>query len=183
MPATSSAPIFLAEGLSREYLLHHRVCPTGYASDGALLVAAAPDAFRDALDDLSVAYDCPVRAQRVLGDGIERLIERLTTRVERSIELARIDGAEDDLTADVRDLANQPPVIRYVNLLVRDATTPSSPALNCWPNWTSRSGAGRKTAGSGFGSKRASWTFGSPRCRQCSAKASSSACWTREGGP
>src|SRR6185436_10831968 len=28
---------------------------------------------------------------------------------------------EDNLTADVRDLANQPPVIRYVNLLVRDA--------------------------------------------------------------
>jgi RHS repeat-associated protein len=27
----------------------------------------------------------------------------------------------DDLAADVRDLANQPPVVRYVNLLVRDA--------------------------------------------------------------
>src|SRR6185295_12577086 len=48
-------------------------------------------------------------------------IERLTTRSERTIELARADHGTDDLAADVRDLANQPPVIRYVNLLVRDA--------------------------------------------------------------
>jgi general secretion pathway protein E len=50
------------------------------------------------------------------------LVERLTNRTERSIELRRADvSSDDDLTADVRDLASQPPVIRYVNLLVRDA--------------------------------------------------------------
>jgi general secretion pathway protein E len=54
------------------------------------------------------------------------MIERLTTRADRSIELmelARADavGLDDDVAADVRDLATQPPVVRYVNLLVRDA--------------------------------------------------------------
>jgi general secretion pathway protein E len=39
------------------------------------------------------------------------------------IELARVDGDAEqaELPTDVRDLANQPPVVRYVNLLVRDA--------------------------------------------------------------
>jgi RHS repeat-associated protein len=32
------------------------------------------------------------------------------------VELARVDTNSDDLATDVRDLANQPPVIRYVNL-------------------------------------------------------------------
>jgi general secretion pathway protein E len=54
-------------------------------------------------------------------DEVERLIERLTTHADRSIELSRVDTTSDDLATDIRDLANQPPVIRYVNLLVRDA--------------------------------------------------------------
>ena len=99
MPTTDN-PLALASGLSRDYLLHHRVCPHRIADDGTLVVATAPDA---------------------LTAEVERLIERLTTTTDRSIELARIGAAEDDLAADVRDLASQPPVVRYVNLLVRDA--------------------------------------------------------------
>jgi type II secretory ATPase GspE/PulE/Tfp pilus assembly ATPase PilB-like protein len=113
----------LADGVSREYLLHHRLCPKSFTDDGRLVVAAAPDAIRDALDDLSIAYRRGVIAEDATADEVERLIERITTRAERSIELARIDadGRDDALATDVRDLANQPPVVRYVNLLVRDA--------------------------------------------------------------
>ena len=116
-------PIALADGVSREYLVHHRVCPKAVREDGALLVATAPDAIRDALDDLSVAYRRVVTTEDATPDEVDRLIERLTNSTERSIELARIDadGADDGSTTDVRDLANQPPVVRYVNLLVRDA--------------------------------------------------------------
>ncbi|HMC56719.1 MAG TPA: GspE/PulE family protein [Gemmatimonadaceae bacterium] len=122
MPQQHTPHLSLADGLTREYLTHHRLCPREWAADGALVVAAAPDALLDGLDDLAFAYGKEVRVERVDGGELERLIERITTRTERSIELARAGtDADDDLTADVRDLANQAPVVRYVNLLVRDA--------------------------------------------------------------
>src|SRR5207248_8780368 len=81
-------------------------------SDGSLLSGA---------EDIAFAYRRRATYETVPPSELERLIERLTTRSERTIELARADQTADDLTTDVRDLANQPPVIRYVNLLVRDA--------------------------------------------------------------
>jgi general secretion pathway protein E len=121
---SATEPVALADGLSRDYLLHHRVCPRTIAADGTLVVAVAPEAILDALDDLSLAYRRAVATAPASAQEVEQLIERLTTRAERSIELTRTDDADtadDDLAADVRDLANQPPVVRYVNLLVRDA--------------------------------------------------------------
>lgn len=110
----------LAEGLSREFLLHHRLCPWHVTAEGTLVVAAEDGSRLEGADDLSFAYARQVRIERTTGDELERLIERISTRGERAIELQRVNG-DDDLAADVRDLANQPPVIRYVNLLVRDA--------------------------------------------------------------
>jgi general secretion pathway protein E len=115
-----SSEVPLAEGLTREFLLHSRLCPRELAPDGTLLVAAAEGALLDALDELAFAYARPVLAQPAPLAEVERMIERLSNRAERMIELAQVHG-EDDLATDVRDLANQPPVIRYVNLLVRDA--------------------------------------------------------------
>ena len=111
----------LAAGLTREYLLHHRLCPKAITADGVLVVAATADAFRDGAVDIAHAYRRPITHETVERQELERLVERLTTRAERSVELARADTNGDDLATDVRDLANQPPVIRYVNLLVRDA--------------------------------------------------------------
>jgi hypothetical protein len=34
----------LAPGLTREFLLHHRICPRALADDGTLTIAVAPDA-------------------------------------------------------------------------------------------------------------------------------------------
>jgi type II secretory ATPase GspE/PulE/Tfp pilus assembly ATPase PilB-like protein len=123
MTSEHGTSLALADGLSREYLLHHRLCPRAWAPDGNLVVAAAPDALLDGLDDIAFAYGKSVSVETVESADLEQLIERLTTSAERSIELARaaLSGDDDDLTADVRDLANQPPVVRYVNLLVRDA--------------------------------------------------------------
>ncbi|HEY0025313.1 MAG TPA: GspE/PulE family protein [Longimicrobium sp.] len=116
-----SAEVPLAEGISREFLLHHRLCPRELAPDGTLLVAAADGALLDALDELTFAYGRAVVTEPATLADVERMIERLATRADRLIELAQVHGDGDDLAADVRDLANQPPVIRYVNLLVRDA--------------------------------------------------------------
>jgi general secretion pathway protein E len=51
---------------------------------------------------------------------LELLIERLTSRAMSDLDFARADG-HDDGVSDVRDLVSQPPVVRFVNLLVRDA--------------------------------------------------------------
>ena len=113
----------LADGLTRDYLLHHRICPRRLSDDGHIVVAVAPDALLDGLDDVAFAYGKPLVVENVAAAEVDQLIERITTRSERTIELARAgsDAGDDDTTADVRDLANQPPVVRYVNLLVRDA--------------------------------------------------------------
>ena len=117
----AGASLELPGELSREYLLHHRMCPAEVRDDGAVVLAVAPNALVDAVDEIASLFDFPVVADARSADEVERLIERLTTRADRTIELSRVDTSSDDLATDVRDLANQPPVIRYVNLLVRDA--------------------------------------------------------------
>lgn len=118
---TQAQPITLTGGLTREYLLHHRVCPKGFADDGSLVIAVTDGSILAGADDIAFVYRRAATFETVAREELERLVERLTTRSERTIELARADHSSEDLTADVRDLANQPPVIRYVNLLVRDA--------------------------------------------------------------
>jgi general secretion pathway protein E len=117
----TAGELTLAVGLTREYLLHHRMCPKAADSDGTLVVAVAPDALLDGLDDIAYAYCRDVTVQDAEPDEVERLIERLTTRSQRLIEMERASSPDDDFATDVRDLVNQPPVIRYVNLLVSDA--------------------------------------------------------------
>ena len=119
----------LADGLTREFLLHHRVCPYARRDDGAVIVAVAPDAATDALDDVALAYRALVLSEETHADEVNVLIERLTARSESNIDFG-VDGSmtalgstafDEDLATDVRDLANQPPVVRFLNLLVRDA--------------------------------------------------------------
>ena len=118
----STETLVLAEGLTREFLLHHGCCPSRFAADGALIVALAPEGEESALDDISLAYRKRVSAEAATQDEVERLIERLVNRYDRTIELERGDASDDyDALTDIRDLASQPPVVRYVNLLVRDA--------------------------------------------------------------
>jgi general secretion pathway protein E len=119
-PATNR-PLELPSSLTREYLLHHQICPAELRDDGTIVLAVAPNALLDAADEIAAVYSSPVVTDTRTKDDVERLIERLTTRADRTIELSRVDTNADDLATDVRDLANQPPVIRYVNLLVRDA--------------------------------------------------------------
>jgi general secretion pathway protein E len=119
--AAVNQPCPLAPGISREYLLHHRVCPTAFAPDGSLVVAVAPEARLDALDELAVAYRRVIVSEEIPADAVEQFITRLTVQIEPTLELGHAAADADELTADVRDLANQPPVVRYVNLLVREA--------------------------------------------------------------
>src|SRR6185437_6043584 len=114
----------LADGVSREYLLHHRVCPVTIREDGALVVATAPDALLPhALDDLGIAYRRPVVADEKPKHEVERLIARLTSG-RGAEEMALVSADEDSqesLVADVRDIANSAPVTAYVNYLIGEA--------------------------------------------------------------
>jgi len=109
----------LPETISRDYLLHHRVCPINTAN-GYVQLLAAPDAYLEAADELAELFELPVQVETVSLDTVHRAIERLTSQRQHAASDARWD-ADDDFATDVRDLANQPPVIRYVNLLFRDA--------------------------------------------------------------
>jgi general secretion pathway protein E len=116
------AKLSLASGISGDFLRYHRLCPLAEAPDGTLIVAATEGAMDSGIDDLSIAYGRSVVTTHVSAEELERLIAGLTIDSDRAIELAApATGEQDDVTADVRDLANQPPVVRYVNLLVRDA--------------------------------------------------------------
>src|SRR6185437_13282468 len=111
----------LANGVSREYLLYHRVCPRSITDDGALVVATAPDALvPEALDDLAIAYRRRVIADETPHHEVERLIARLTSGLEPAVAITRVDE-DDALVADVRDVANSAPVAAYVNFLVGEA--------------------------------------------------------------
>jgi general secretion pathway protein E len=116
--AESDSESFAVAGVSREYLLHHRVCPDKISGDGALIVATGPGAFLEAIPELADIYERPVVTRQVADDDLERMIERITAHAENGSDPVRT-GEED--TADVREIANQPPVIRYVNTLLHDA--------------------------------------------------------------
>ncbi|MGH7647948.1 MAG: GspE/PulE family protein [Gemmatimonadaceae bacterium] len=119
---TTLAPVALAGGVSREYLLHHRVCPTGIADDGVLIVAVSPDALvPEALDDLGLAYRRPIIQHAAPRDEVERLIAHLTSGGDASLSVGQVDQDDEALVADVRDVANSAPVAAYVNFLVGEA--------------------------------------------------------------
>jgi len=109
---------FAVAGVSREYLLHHRVCPDKLDGDGALIIAIGPGAFLEAIPELTDIYERPVVTREVADDDLERMIERVSAHSDDGSDGTRVN--EDD-TADVREIANQPPVIRYVNTLLHDA--------------------------------------------------------------
>ena len=121
------AQLPLAPGLSRDFLRYHRLCPKERRGDGTVVVAIAPNALIEGLDDVAIAYHAVVASEEATDVEVEQLIERVAGRAE--IDASHAVSAqglgdeilEDDLATDIRDLANQPPVVRYVNLLVRDA--------------------------------------------------------------
>jgi type II secretory ATPase GspE/PulE/Tfp pilus assembly ATPase PilB-like protein len=118
----------LPESFDAEYLEHWGILPLEI--DGARLrVAVAGEPAVEVLDDLEVSFDLPLEVVPVTRDEVLDGIRRAFAAAESVVELvkdldAAVDSgtsAGDDTLADARDLANQPPVIRFVNLLIREA--------------------------------------------------------------
>ena len=114
-------PVHLAEGLTREFLLHRGIAPARFADDLSLVVAATEDALLHDVHELTFLYSAPIVIERVSREEVEQLIERLASAAERTIDVEGLERGDDDLTTDARNLASQPPVVRYVNLIVREA--------------------------------------------------------------
>ena len=112
--------VSLPASVSREFLLHHRICPLGFRPGGALRVAVEEASLLNGLDDLSVAYERPVVSEEVPPNDVQALIDRLASPGHSVEDLHPAEGDDPEVRADLVDLANQPPVVRYVNLLVRE---------------------------------------------------------------
>ncbi len=131
MPATTLIPdLPVAESFREEYLVYYAILPLE-VSAGRLRVAVAGIPNPGVIDDLRVSYGVEIDTVLVGEQELREAIRRVFSARESVGELVRdldatlfpiSDASEEPLT-DVRDLANQPPVIRFVNLLIREAHT------------------------------------------------------------
>ncbi len=117
----------VAEAFHEEYLQFYQILPLEVVDD-RLRVACAGAPNAEALTDLELSYGAPVELIEVPQADLREAIRQLFAASASTIEMVRdlegelgTAGEADSPLADVRDLANQPPVIRYVNLLVREA--------------------------------------------------------------
>src|SRR5574341_661468 len=122
----TSLPV--AESFEAGYLEYNGVFPLELLPD-RLRVAVSGEPAVEVLDDLELSYGVPIESVPVTREELSEAIRRSYAASESIVELVRglgaesyadLDGAQAPL-ADARDLANQPPVVRFVNLLIRDA--------------------------------------------------------------
>jgi len=118
----------LAESFEPAYLEYWGILPLELEGE-RLRVAATADPASEVLEDLELNYGVPLEIVPVSRDELLEGIRRTFAAAESVIELVKdLDAAlepssdlQEDGLADARDLANQPPVIRFVNLLIREA--------------------------------------------------------------
>jgi general secretion pathway protein E len=122
---TPSLPI--TDWFRPEYLEYYGVLPIEVC-DGALRVAAAGKPVREVLEDLERTFGAPVALVDATPEDITESVRLLFSAAESTGALVRSLDDEatythgaDVVEADARDLANQPPVVRYVHLLIREA--------------------------------------------------------------
>jgi len=118
----------LTESFRPEYLEHNGVLPLEIV-DQHLRVAVAGEPLVEVLDDLRMSFGAPLDLIAVSHAELDEGVRSAFGAAESVVELVRVLGDEveggaepaDQPVADARDLVNQPPVIRFVNLLIREA--------------------------------------------------------------
>lgn len=119
----------LNDRLTARYLEHHGIVPVELHDD-AVVVAAAEPPMPDLLGELAALFNRPVRVVEAPLAEIERAIERAYGAGAATLDDLDDSGRGGDMelitevaesTADLEDLANQAPIIRRVNLILRDA--------------------------------------------------------------
>ena len=128
MTTALASKLPLADSFEPAYLEHWGILPLEISSD-RLRVASDREPAQEVLQDLEVSFGVPVELIAVNREELLEGIRRTFAASESVVELIKDLDAELGPTADVgegqladaRDLANQPPVIRFVNLLIREA--------------------------------------------------------------
>src|SRR5262245_759711 len=127
VPTGLTSQLSLRESFEVSYLEYNRILPLEITeSHIRVAVCGAPDP--DVLADLEREFGRPVELVPVdeeeLADGIRRAYAAAESIVEVVNDLRgdeNVSGADDHELADARDLASQPPVVKYVNLLIKEA--------------------------------------------------------------
>ncbi len=103
-----------------EWLLRHSMCPLQAADSDTLQLLVTDQTESTDIHELEYATRRRFELYRTSSDVVERAIERFR-RLTTQGESTSLASEQDESAADTRGLASQPPVIRYVNLLVREA--------------------------------------------------------------
>ncbi len=118
----------LPESFEAGYLEFNGILPLE-KTDTHLRVAVAGEPAPEVLDDVERDFGLPVEqvpvSREELVDGIRRAFAAAESTIELVKDMEPAGGVAPDTTddslSDARDLANQPLVIRYVNLLIKEA--------------------------------------------------------------
>lgn len=110
-----------------DYLTYHGVLPL--RRDGDFLdVAAAGDVDDGVLCEFAREFHADVRVTQVSRESLEEAVRDLFEQTASIGDLfdtpafgSNESASTDSTVTDTRDLINQPPVVQYVNLLLRDA--------------------------------------------------------------
>lgn len=118
----------LHRDFTQDYLEYYKVLPIEVVDDKLVVAVAgspAPEVMRDLQDSYGVPLETWTTEPEALEAGLEMSFadaESMTDLVESlSTELGEVVDLDELVDHDIRDLANQPPVIRFVNLLIKEA--------------------------------------------------------------
>jgi general secretion pathway protein E len=128
LPNADDLDAALIERLPIGFAKQHKVLPIGRdPSSGRVQVALADPMAIDVLDDIAVLVDGPVDAVLAAPTPIIELINKVYGKLRQGAELTQEKGEEGDEfgdseeLVDIIDLADEAPIIRWVNSLLFQA--------------------------------------------------------------
>jgi type II secretory ATPase GspE/PulE/Tfp pilus assembly ATPase PilB-like protein len=123
MDLRAAAAGALAARLSPRYLEEHCLIPIGLEGDGTMTAAAGLPVDPTVLDELSRLFERPVRVVPAEAAEIRAalLAARPAAATPTDVEVQAPDAESAVAVGDLRALANEAPVIQYVNVMLLDA--------------------------------------------------------------
>jgi general secretion pathway protein E len=122
-----SSQLPLSDSFEACYLEYNRILPLD-TTDTHVRVAVSGEPAPEVIADLEREFARPAELVPVSEDELLDGIRRAFAAAESMVEVVNDLRADEDVTvgaeqtlADARDLASQPPVVKYVNLLIKEA--------------------------------------------------------------
>lgn len=116
-----SAILGMGDLVTPEWLLRHSMCPLQATDCDTLQLLVTDQTESTDIHEFEYETRRHFELHRTSSDVVERAIERFRRLTARDDSNPLVLAQQDDSDSDTRGLATQPPVIRYVNLLVREA--------------------------------------------------------------